>query len=249
MIFGRKNDKIIKELEEELTISYDEYTLYYQGSKQAAVEYHNRYIQAIKKGVNLEVFLKEELKFVKQLIRQIQRAEENSTQENTFLSDITVRRQEAIVHYPEVSYFEEMDYELRKFFGVMKQLNEIDFVDIESILKYKHGNTLDMQLDRLQSELMSFVPKATSAIPAVLIRYKIFVTGTATDSEIEKEKNQVLQRGAAFLKGLYQFLHQEMRKNQTISLTERKTLINKENYLEQVLNDFRIRDIANPFVY
>ena len=89
----------------------------------------------------------------------------------------------------------------------------------------------------------------TATVPAALVRYKIFLTGSASDSETEKEKNQILQKGAALLKGIYQFLHQEMRKNQTLELSERKIIINKENYIEQILNDFRIRDISAATVF
>ena len=170
-------------------------------------------------------------------------------EEETAFDDDPMKRQETIANYPEISYFPEMDYELRKFFGVMKQLAEVDFPEIEKILRYKHGRALDSQLDKIQSELAVFVPRSVAAVPGALVRYKIFLTGSASDSETEKEKNQILQKGAALLKGIYQFLHQEMRKNQTLELSERKIIINKENYIEQILNDFRIRDISAATVF
>ncbi len=245
MFFKKKDDDKIKQLEAELNSLYDEYLGYYHGPKDTFVAYHNRYIQAIKKGLPLVDFLNDEIVFVNQLIRQSRYLGEKEEEKSSILSEITLKRQEAIAPYPEIAYFGEMDYELRKFFGVMKQLYEVDFPEIEKILKYKHGHTLDSQLDKIQGELLAFVPKSTSSIPAALVRYKIFLTGSPSASETEKEKNSILQRGASLLKGISQFLHMEMRKNQTISLSERKILINKENYTEQILDDFRIRDIAS----
>lgn len=245
MFFKKKDDDKIKQLEAELNSLYDEYLGYYHGPKDTFVAYHNRYIQAIKKGLPLVDFLNDEIVFVNQLIRQSRYLGEKEEEKSSILSEITLKRQEAIAPYPEIAYFGEMDYELRKFFGVMKQLYEVDFPEIEKILKYKHGHTLDSQLDKIQRELLAFVPKSTSSIPAALVRYKIFLTGSTSASETEKEKNSILQRGASLLKGISQFLHMEMRKNQTISLSERKILINKENYTEQILDDFRIRDIAS----
>lgn len=245
MFFKKKDDDKIKQLEAELNSLYDEYLGYYHGPKDTFVAYHNRYIQAIKKGLPLVDFLNDEIVFVNQLIRQSRYLGEKEEEKSSILSEITLKRQEAIAPYPEIAYFGEMDYELRKFFGVMKQLYEVDFPEIEKILKYKHGHTLDSQLDKIQGELLAFVPKSTSSIPAALVRYKIFLTGSTSASETEKEKNLILQRGASLLKGISQFLHMEMRKNQTISLSERKILINKENYTEQILDDFRIRDIAS----
>lgn len=245
MFFKKKDDDKIKQLEAELNSLYDEYLGYYHGPKDTFVAYHNRYIQAIKKGLPLVDFLNDEIVFVNQLIRQSRYLGEKEEEKSSILSEITLKRQEAIAPYPEIAYFGEMDYELRKFFGVMKQLYEVDFPEIEKILKYKHGHTLDSQLDKIQGELLAFVPKSTSSIPAALVRYKIFLTGSTSASETEKEKNSILQRGASLLKGISQFLHMEMRKNQTISLSERKILINKENYTEQILDDFRIRDIAS----
>lgn len=245
MFFKKKDDDKIKQLEAELNSLYDEYLGYYHGPKDTFVAYHNRYIQAIKKGLPLVDFLNDEIVFVNQLIRQSRYLGEKEEEKSSILSEITLKRQEAIAPYPEIAYFGEMDYELRKFFGVMKQLYEVDFPEIEKILKYKHGHTLDSQLDKIQGELLAFVPKSSSSIPAALVRYKIFLTGSTSASETEKEKNSILQRGASLLKGISQFLHMEMRKNQTISLSERKILINKENYTEQILDDFRIRDIAS----
>lgn len=245
MFFKKKDDDKIKQLEAELNSLYDEYLGYYHGPKDTFVAYHNRYIQAIKKGLPLVDFLNDEIVFVNQLIRQSRYLGEKEEEKSSILSEITLKRQEAIAPYPEIAYFGEMDYELRKFFGVMKQLYEVDFPEIEKILKYKHGHTLDSQLDKIQGELLAFVPKSISSIPAALVRYKIFLTGSTSVSETEKEKNLILQRGASLLKGISQFLHMEMRKNQTISLSERKILINKENYTEQILDDFRIRDIAS----
>lgn len=245
MFFKKKDDDKIKQLEAELNSLYDEYLGYYHGPKDTFVAYHNRYIQAIKKGLPLVDFLNDEIVFVNQLIRQSRYLGEKEEEKSSILSEITLKRQEAIAPYPEIAYFGEMDYELRKFFGVMKQLYEVDFPEIEKILKYKHGHTLDSQLDKIQGELLAFVPKSSSSIPAALVRYKIFLTGSTSASETEKEKNSILQRGASLLKGISQFLHVEMRKNQTISLSERKILINKENYTEQILDDFRIRDIAS----
>lgn len=245
MFFKKNDDEKIKKLETELNSLYDEYLGYYHGSKDAFVAYHNRYIQAIKKGLPLVNFLNDEIAFVNQLIRQSRYLGEKEDEKSSILSEITLKRQEAIASYPEVAYFGEMDYELRKFFGVMKQLYEVDYPEVEKILKYKHGHTLDSQLDKIQGELLAFVPKSSTSIPAALVRYKIFLTGSASAAETEKEKNLILQRGASLLKGINQFLHMEMRKNQTISLAERKILINKENYTEQILDDFRIRDIAS----
>lgn len=245
MFFKKKDDDKIKQLEAELNSLYDEYLGYYHGPKDTFVAYHNRYIQAIKKGLPLVDFLNDEIVFVNQLIRQSRYLGEKEEEKSSILSEITLKRQEAIAPYPEIAYFGEMDYELRKFFGVMKQLYEVDFPEIEKILKYKHGHTLDSQLDKIQGEFLAFVPKSSSSIPAALVRYKIFLTGSTSVSETEKEKNSILQRGASLLKGISQFLHMEMRKNQTISLSERKILINKENYTEQILDDFRIRDIAS----
>ena len=248
MLFRKNDDGKIKKLEAELSALYDEYLVYYHGSKEASVAYHTRYIQAISKGINLVDFLNDEILFVRQLIDQSRHISEKE-EKSSILSEITLKRQEAIASYPEISYFEEMDYELRKFFGVMKQLYEVDFPEIEKILKYKHGHTLDTQLDRIQSELVAFVPKSSVSMPAALVRFKIFRTGSASANETEKEKNQILQRGASLLKGINQFLHLEMRKNQTISLAERKILINKENYVDQILDDFRIRDIASAMSF
>lgn len=250
MFFRKKEkDSEIKTLENELNSLYDEYIEYYRGSKDAFVAYHDRYVQAIKKDIDLVEFLKAERNFVRQLIEQFQKSEEREEEKISLMSVIALKRQESISAYPEISYFPEMDYELRKFFGVMKQLTEVDFPEIEKILRYKHGRALDSQLDKIQSELAVFVPRVTATVPAALVRYKIFLTGSASDLETEKEKNQILQKGASLLKGIYQFLHQEMRKNQTLELSERKIIINKENYIEQILNDFRIRDISAATVF
>ncbi len=249
MFFRKEKESEIKKLEAELNSLYDEYTDYYHGPKEASVAYHTRYIQAIKKDLRLVDFLKEEISFARHLIAQMQRHEEKNEEKATLISSIALKRQETIANYPEISYFPEMDYELRKFFGVMKQLAEVDFPEIEKILRYKHGRALDSQLDKIQSELAVFVPRSVAAVPGALVRYKIFLTGSASDAETEKEKNLILQKGASLLKGIYQFLHQEMRKNQTLELSERKIIINKENYIEQILNDFRIRDISAATVF
>lgn len=249
MFFKKNDDGKIKQMEAQLSSLYDEYIECYRGTKDTLVAYHERYINAIKKGFPLIDFLNDEIAFVRQLIQQNRQLEEKSEEKSSILSEITLKRQESIAPYPEISYFDEMDYELRKFFGVMKQLYETDFPEIEKILKYRHGRTLDEQLDKIQSELLAFIPKSNSSIPGALVRYKIFYSGNAYSTDTEREKNIILQRGTSILKGISQFLHMEMRKNQTVSLAERKILINKENYVEQILDDFRIRDIASAMSF
>ena len=81
MLFRKNDDGKIKKLEAELSALYDEYLVYYHGSKEASVAYHTRYIQAISKGINLVDFLNDEILFVRQLIDQSRHISEKEEKE------------------------------------------------------------------------------------------------------------------------------------------------------------------------
>jgi len=235
---------------------YYDYIIEYMKPLSAGYGFEERYLQALKKRVDMETFLMAEISVIQELTereekkrrREMEDADDKkgriaSGKKEDFADRMLKEFAKRLEKYPSLQFHEEASSEMQALCGVMDQFEREHLFDAEKYIRKYNPPVYLRQLQQQIVEISNYTPYGTNKVPKNFSRYTTYLEKRPKIfEEIEMEEKRVLYHAA----GLLHYMNGQLdlvQKNDELEQEERKVVEKIANFIHNVLSDFRLKDL------
>jgi hypothetical protein len=241
----------IKETVEKIRKKYDEYSYKYFKASRHKANFEQRYLEALKSGVDISTFLLAEISAIEELVKR----EEAKIMEKppakpavpgkAFVDQILEENRRRIEKYPDVAFHPDAREEVRRLFGALHKLEQEYWPVLYSLLRNTSYSLNTKSMIGLETQLHTLGGDGRGGVPARLERYLINLGRFPRDyALLEKEEKDYILESAFFLHELDEILLSARKKHEpALKDDERKQLNEIIAYITCVIADFRLKDL------
>ncbi len=171
------------------------------------------------------------------------REKDKETGEKDFADRVIEQMMAKIEKYPGISIHQNANPEICKLFGALSEFDISMWPVYDKLAKKYRVNRYDPVYTRLEAMLNNFTRIYTEDVPVRLVRYRSMLDSSfSRNSEIGKEEKLCILECAFIVKALKDVIS-DLMKNPEILQNEKEKLQGLNNYLDQLTNDFRLKDL------
>ena len=167
---------------------------------------------------------------------------DNEADKRTFADKVIEEMHKKLEKYPTLFIHEDANKEIEKLFGALIDFDKNKWKVYESIAKKYRSNTYDLPYD-LEKMLNNFVRIYSGDVTVRLVQYKNMLISpfSRTNNIAREEKNCILE--CAYLIKLLIDAANRLIDFSIILQDEKAKLLNIVNYLDTMVEDFRLKDL------
>ena len=246
MFKRNKSDRLTpKEVETALTRirkTYDDYIISYMTPIDEKSAFEDRYIDALHARVDLTRFIKDEIEYLQQLIKEGEDKKIRNIKPATaqpakgFADRIIEELEKKIESYPEIYLHDDASVEVKKLYGALKVLDYEHWSTVSTFIRKVHSSTVSYNLE---NRLYRMTTVGGESVPPDLDRYLFLLNQNGQYStELFRESQECIKRASFFLHELHHILLE----CQDRGLMDESVEI-AYNYVENIISDFRLKDL------
>lgn len=229
---------------------YDEYCKKFFKPKKVKSDFEDRYVSALRGGLDVSNFLLAEISAIEELIRTEEKKIEdarpprpNGEAKESFADKIIKENMAKIDKYHTVPFNKDANIEVKKLLGALDQLYQKDFPMIFNLLRSQLSPSDDRLLTSLETQLRFLGFVSTGMVSGKLSRYYSLLNRFPRDYRaIEWEEKQFLLESAFLLHDLYGLLA-KIKENTAFKSEANETEFDRIiQFIYGVIEDFRLKD-------
>ncbi|MBI9106213.1 MAG: hypothetical protein JEZ04_05660 [Spirochaetales bacterium] len=268
-MFGFNRDKNkVDTLLKEIRSDYENLIKNYRRQESLRSLFELRYHDAVEYRINLMDFLSAEKAAVLTLIERAEggkpgnenRAAERKTQKAaprpvsdaetpaprvSYADKMLKEFAERIDKYPEIIIHPDAALEMQKLFGALSCIEKDYWGVIDRLLRNQIGSKRFRDTIDLEPEINRMCSAGLNGLPSGLSTYYRLLERLPRDyPEVEREEKRCLMSAAGLLKRMQMEIIKALDGNSAVPDDEKVKLIEARGYIEGMLNDFRLKDLA-----
>ncbi len=231
---------------------YEEYI--YKFFKQRALKraFEDRYLQAIRSGVDISSFLMAEIGAIEELIEReekivagpVRRETRKKESVSEKIDKLIEENRKKIQKYPDIVFHKDANEEVRHLLGALSELEQKYWGILALVLRDTAHSRSSATLMNLESQLRYLGSLGDDRVSSGLSRYLYQLNRFPRDYQaIEREEKEFILESAFFLNDLYEILVRESKNYGDLSEDNRERLEETRNYVLGVIMDFRLKDL------
>jgi hypothetical protein len=235
---------------EKIRKKYDEFVAKYYKPKSLREAYEERYIRALRSGVDISSFLIAEISVIEELTKKEEEkialgpGRSGGEKEQSFADKVLEENRRRIAKYPEHPVPKDASEEVRRLLGALKDLEREHWPDVRAALKNTAYSTNSPEMLTLDSQLRFLATSDREEVPQFLYRLAAELRKFPRNyASIEREEKEYVLESAFFLNDLFMIL-ERVRRVYTDLSEEEKLLLNASlAHVWGVISDFRMKSL------
>jgi hypothetical protein len=234
---------------EKIRKRYDTYINKYFKPRMLKEAFEERYIRALRAGVDVSSFLMAEISAIEELIDREEKrvamepAKPDPEKQQSIADRVLEENRKRIIKYPDIPFHNDASEETRRLLGALTNLLRERWQQIGDALQdtmYSMNSsemlTLDSQLHYLASTDKDEIPQFLLRLIAQLRKFPRNYT------LIERDEKEYVLEAAFFLNDLFIVLERVKRVYTDIAAEAKKTIEDNLAHVWEIVSDFRIKD-------
>ncbi len=239
----------IKIVVEKIRKKYDDYIAKFFKAKILREAFEDRYIKALRSGVDISSFLLAEISAIEELIAKEEERiangpmEEEAAQGPDHADKVLEENRKRIEKYPDAVFHKDANPEIRRLLGAMNHLLEVHWRDLSTALRNTTYSMNSLEMLNMDSRLRSLTATESDAAPAFLIRYVGQLQKFPRDYLfIERAEKEYILESAFLLNELFVVLERVKRVYTKLAVKETEIVGRALDYVWGVITDFRLKE-------
>lgn len=242
----------IKSTVQKIRMKYDEYHYKYFKSTKFKQQFEERYINALKTGVDISAFLLAEIEAIEELLKREEEkvlAKDPPTvkelPQKSFADKIIEENRQKILKYPEINFHPDASEEIRRLYGALNKLQQEYWPSLYNVLRNTVYSLNTRIMMNMETQLNTLGGTGKDGVSARLDRYIARLNRFPRDYKaIDKEEKDYLLEVAFFLHSLVETLTEaQVKYHASLGEEEKIRLAEVINYVTDLLVDFRLKDL------
>ncbi len=235
---------------EKIRQRYDQYSYKFFKPKTLRDGFEDRYLEALKSGTDISLFLMAEISAVEELMRREEEriaSDQPAEPEREGIAEkvdrIVAEQQERIRKYPEAPFHPAASEELRRLVGALGELEETYWPQLGRLLQHTSYSRSSLTMMQLESRLRDLADRVGGEAPAALARYLYHVNRFPRNYlAIDREEKEYILESAFFLHELNEILERASEGDPQSQPAARQGLQEVMQYVQGIIQDFRLRE-------
>jgi hypothetical protein len=241
----------IKETVEKIRKKYDEYSYKYFKSSQHKRNFEDRYLAALKSGVDISSFLLAEIGAIMELVKReeekvlTKKPPSGAPPQPGFADRIIEENRKRIAKYPALDVHMDASDEIKRLFGALNRLEQEYWPDLYAPLRNTSFSLNTKTMIALEDQLHHLAGRSKDGISPRLERYVARLKRFPRDyAMIEQDEKNFLLEAAFFLHELVDILTTALEKHENVFSQEELDKLNEIlAYINGLLDDFRLKEL------
>ncbi len=234
---------------------YNDYVIQYMKPFSALQGFEDRYLQALRNRINMEVFLHVEISVLGELVRREEDELRNKQAERTrragktkrggddFADRVLKELKKKIEKYPSIQLHKDASFEMQKLCGFMSWFYHEYFFTVENIVRGLSVSRTVHGLSGVAPALTDFYNVGEHRDPRAFSRYINFLSDPIRDyNAIDREEKRILVECAKILHSIHDAVRAAMDTG-NIPEEEGKTVEKILDVVHNGIEDFRLKDL------
>jgi hypothetical protein len=232
---------------------YDDYIWRYLKPKSVKAAFEERYIYALRTGVDVSSFLLAEVGAIEELIKR----EEARVQASPARGDgggkvpkqsatdrILERQRQLIQGYPDATFSPDANEELRRMLGALGTLLNGSWDELMTVLRNTSYSHRSGTMANLEHELRYLAWVGSDGVPSGLAHYVALQKGFPRDyGNLEREQKNYLLAASFMLHDLEGILNHVLEAYPDLGEAGIGIVTRGRDYVRDVIDNFRLRDL------
>ncbi len=234
---------------EKIRKKYETYVNKYFKPRTLREAFEDRYIRALRAGVDISSFLIAEISAIEELIDREEKrvaaepARPEEEKQQSFADKVLEENRKRIVKYPEIPFHPDASEETRRLLGALTDLLREHWAQIGSALENTMYAMSSSEMLTLDSQLRYLAPVHKDETPQFLMRLvnqlRKFPRNYAL---VERDEKEYVLEAAFFLNDLFVVLERVKRVYTDMPAESKKVVEENLAYVWQIISDFRVKD-------
>ncbi len=234
---------------EKIRKKYDTYVSKFFKPKMLKEAFEERYIRALRAGVDVSSFLMAEISAIEELIDREEKrvamepAKPDPEKQQSFADRVLEENRKRIIKYPEVPFHNDASEETRRLLGALTSLLRDRWTQIGNALQDTMYSMSSSEMLTLDSQLHYLASTDKDEVPQFLIRLVAQLRKFPRNfALIERDEKEYVLEAAFFLNDLFTVLERVKRVYTEIAAEARKVIDDNLAHVWEIISDFRIKD-------
>jgi len=234
---------------EKIRKKYDSYINKFFKPKLLKEAFEERYIRALRAGVDISSFLMAEISAIEELIDREEKrvamepAKPDPERQQSFADRVLEENRKRIIKYPEVPFHKDASEETRRLLGALSGLLRERWTQIGDALQNTMYSMNSSEMLSLDSQLHYLASTDKEEVPQFLIRLVAQLRKFPRNfALVERDEKEYILEAAFFLNDLFTVLERVKRVYTEIGSEAKKTIEESLAHVWQIISDFRIKD-------
>lgn len=234
---------------EKIRKKYDSYINKFFKPKMLKEAFEERYIRALRAGVDISSFLMAEISAIEELIDREEKrvamepAKPDAEKQQSFADRVLEENRKRIIKYPDVPFHSDASEETRRLLGALTSLLRDRWTQIGDALQDTMYSMNSSEMLSLDSQLHYLASTDKDEVPQFLIRLVAQLRKFPRNfALIERDEKEYILEAAFFLNDLFTVLERVKRVYTEIALEAKKIIEESLAHVWEIISDFRIKD-------
>jgi len=230
---------------------YDEYCSKFFKAQRVKQQFEERYLNALKQGLDISNFLLAEISAISELIKieeqKIEAAvvtEKPAPKKTDFADKIIAENNQKIRKYTPISIHKDSNPEIKHLLGALNCLYEQHFPGLHSILRRINNSAANRDVITIEHKLRQLGYLGVEQISASLARYYSLINQFPRDYRaIEREEKDFILEAAFLLHDLQDLLVSIGSQKLALEHKYKEEFKTLYDYVDGIISDFRLKDL------
>jgi hypothetical protein len=234
---------------EKIRKRYDTYVNKYFRPKTLKEAFEERYIRALRSGVDISSFLMAEISAIEELIDREEKkmamepAKPEPEKQQSIADRVLEENRKRIIKYPDIQFHKDASEETRRLLGALTVLLKDRWQQIGEALQDTMYSMNSSEMLSLDSQLHYMASTDKDETPQFLIRLVAQLRKFPRNyALIERDEKEYVLEAAFFLNDLFTVLERVKRVYTEIAAEAKKTIDDNLAHVWEVISDFRVKD-------
>ena len=234
---------------EKIRKKYDTYVSKYFKPWTLREAFEDRYIRALRGGVDISSFLMAEISAIEELIDREERrvasepAKPDPEKQQSIADRVLEENRKRIIKYQDIPFHKDASEETRRMLGALTSLLKDRWQQIGDALQDTMYSMNSSEMLSLDSQLHYLASTDKDDVPPFLFRLvgqlRKFPRNYAL---VERDEKEYILEAAFFLNDLFTVLERVMRVYTDIAPEAKKTIKDNLAHVWEIVSDFRVKD-------
>jgi len=237
---------------EKIRKKYEQYVAKFYKSRFLRSAFEDRYLKALRAGVDISSFLLAEISAIEELLQREEarlaaappKPAAPSAPAPGFADRVLEENRKRIAKYPEVPFHPDASEEIRRILGALAELHRNTWQKLGHVLRKTMYSMTSSEMMRLDSDLRSLaagdLDSAPQALLQLVVQLKRFPRNYAA---VEREERDYMLAAAFFLNDLHAALDQVKRLYTEMTEEDRRFLDETMTRVWEIVSDFRLKEL------
>jgi len=234
---------------EKIRKKYETYVAKYFKPRSLREAFEERYIRALRAGVDVSSFLIAEISAIEELLDREEKkvaaepAKPEAEKQQSFADRVLEENRKRIIKYPEIYFHQDASEETRRLLGALTELLRGHWQQIGDALRDTMYSMSSSEMLSMDSQLHYLASGDKDEVPQFLIRLVAQLRKFPRNyALIERDEKEYVLEAAFFLNDLFTVLERVKRVYTEMAAEARKIIEDNLAYVWGIVSDFRIKD-------